>query len=296
MGLGKRPVSKGDNLVVDAEFQRLLIPLSADERYVAIEQRIDSSESDAIQDRWRFGQMMLAERKGRRLPNGRMEALIKLTGKSKSELSYRAQFAEMCPTKEELSNAVGQFKSWHAIVESLSGKEKAYASKSEGDTNTWLTPPELVRRLGVVFDLDPCAAPNPAPFVHALENWSQPEIDGLLEDWKGRVWLNPPYGRETPKWLEKMAAHKNGIVLVFDCAGARYWHQFVWPLASAVLFLSGHIKFRFPDGRKSTGAAFPSALIAYGAENVEALRRCGLAGSFMRLPAERFHGVQASSL
>src|ERR1035437_6098166 len=91
-----------------------------DSEYLEIEQRIDSSESDAIQNRWRFGQMMLAERKGQgRLPNRRMEALIKLTGKSKSELSYRAQFVQKYPTEEQLSNAVGQFKSWHAIVESL---------------------------------------------------------------------------------------------------------------------------------------------------------------------------------
>ncbi len=269
-----------------------------DSEYLEMEQRIDSSESDAIQERWRFGRSMLAERKGQgRLPNGRMEALIKLTGKSKSELSYRAQFAEMLPSRKELSNALDNYKSWHAIVESLSGKEKAYASKFEGETNTWLTPPDLVRRLGV-FDLDPCAAPNPKPFVHALDNWSLEEKDGLKEDWSGRrVFVNPPYGKETAKWIEKLSKHGNGVLLVFDNAGTEYWHEFVWTKASAVLFLSGHIKFHFPDGRQSTmGAAFPSVLIAYGTENVEALQKCGLSGSFVQLPATRFNGVQASSL
>ena len=270
-----------------------------DYEYRELERSIDACEGDAIRCRWRFGQMMLAERQGKgRLPNGRMEALIRLTGKSKAELSFRAQFAEVYPTETELSTVVDSFKSWTAIRDSLSpDKEKAYAGKSEGDTNIWLTPPDLVRRLGV-FDLDPCAAPNPKPFVHALDNWSLEEKDGLKEDWSGRrVFVNPPYGKETAKWIEKLSKHGNGVLLVFDNAATEYWHKFVWPKASAVLFLRGHIKFHFPDGRQSTmGAAFPSALIAYGTENEKALRNCGLSGSFVQLPAKRLNGVQASSL
>jgi len=101
------------------------------------------------------------------------------------------------------------------LEEGLSEPLGSYATIAEGATDEWLTPPELVTRLGV-FDLDPCAAPEPKAFVHALENWNLSDKDGLQEPWFGRVWLNPPYGRDTQKWITKLVDHGNGMLLVFD--------------------------------------------------------------------------------
>lgn len=61
-------------------------------------------------------------------------------------------------------------------------------------TDSWLTPIPLVRKLGH-FDLDPCGFPGhpTAERLICLPN------DGLAQAWRGRVWLNPPYGREAGK-------------------------------------------------------------------------------------------------
>jgi len=64
---------------------------------------------------------------------------------------------------------------------------------NNGAFDTWLTPPAILAELGT-FDLDPCAAPSPRPWATATRHIESPD-DGLVLPWEGRVWLNPPYGR-----------------------------------------------------------------------------------------------------
>jgi hypothetical protein len=41
--------------------------------------------------------------------------------------------------------------------------------------------------------------------------------DGLKQEWKGRVWLNPPYSRPLIEcFVKRMAEHGNGIALLFN--------------------------------------------------------------------------------
>ena len=61
--------------------------------------------------------------------------------------------------------------------------------RAELTTVEWLTPPELVKKLGK-FDLDPCSPVKP-PFVHAPVNYSVLD-NGLKKKWFGRVYMNPP--------------------------------------------------------------------------------------------------------
>jgi hypothetical protein len=68
--------------------------------------------------------------------------------------------------------------------------------RTERSSDIWLTPPSIIRALGI-FDTDPCAAPLPRPWDTALTHYGAPEHDGLAVEWSGRVWMNPPYGRNT---------------------------------------------------------------------------------------------------
>lgn len=75
------------------------------------------------------------------------------------------------------------------------------------DSDEWLTPEEIITALGP-FDLDPASAPVPRPWGTA-RNYYLREEDGLAHAWRGRVWLNPPYGGPsiiTP-WMRRMADH-----------------------------------------------------------------------------------------
>ena len=90
------------------------------ERLVRIDLRIDAHEGGALRDRWEFGHQMLAARDGAgRLPNGYLAALVERTGKSRSELGYRVQFAERYPSEDELSTMVDSYPSWHELRDSL---------------------------------------------------------------------------------------------------------------------------------------------------------------------------------
>jgi len=73
----------------------------------------------------------------------------------------------------------------------------------------WLTPKYITDALGR-FDLDPCSPAERRPWDTATRHIGIPD-DGLAMPWEGRVWCNPPYGRETFKWLSKLAEHGQGL-------------------------------------------------------------------------------------
>jgi len=84
----------------------------------------------------------------------------------------------------------------------------------KGKTNSWLSPLWLIDALGGGFDLDPCGFDyhQTARIIYQLPT------DGLMEDWFGKVWLNPPYS-DVGQWLDKMMVHRNGSALLFSRTG-----------------------------------------------------------------------------
>lgn len=142
-------------------------------------------------------------------------------------------------------------------------------------TSTWLTPPEVLAALGP-FDLDPCAAPTPRPWPTAAKHIELPE-DGLAAEWHGRVWCNPPFGREAVAWLRRMADHGDGIALIPARTETAMFYETVWSQADAVLFLRGRPHFHRADGTRAPfNSGAPICLVAYGIANVAALERSGL--------------------
>jgi hypothetical protein len=144
----------------------------------------------------------------------------------------------------------------------------------------WLTPPDLVKKLGF-FDLDPCS-PIDAPFLHAKNNFTINE-DGLKRKWTGRVYLNPPYGRGMEKWIEKLKKHGNGIALIFARTETKCFFDHIWNDADALLFVKGRIKFYHITGIQGGTPGAPSVFIAYGKENALALKNSGINGRFINL-------------
>lgn len=141
----------------------------------------------------------------------------------------------------------------------------------------WLTPPDLLLALGA-FDLDPCA-PVTRPWPTAARHYTI-EDDGLSKIWSGRIWLNPPYGDQTGEWLERLKEHGCGTALIFARTETETWFRYVWPFASAILFLRGRLYFHHVTGQQAKhNSGAPSALVAYGSADACKLRQCRLLGA-----------------
>lgn len=159
------------------------------------------------------------------------------------------------------------------------------------ETFEWYTPPEIFDALGLMFDLDPCSPGAGKSFVPARRHYTIVD-DGLVQPWAGTVWMNPPYGAQTPVWMRKLAEHGDGIALVFARTDVK-WFQELAPSADAICFVSGRIRF-FRGGmteRPGTPGA-GSMLIAFGGKAAAAVRDCGL--GVVVEPARTFAELQAA--
>jgi hypothetical protein len=150
-------------------------------------------------------------------------------------------------------------------------------------TVEWLSPPEIIRALGP-FDLDPCA-PIVRPWPMAFEHYTVQD-NGLLLPWHGRIWMNPPYGPPaviTP-WMHKLSQHGNGVALIFARTETKMFFRYVWERADSIFFIQDRLYFYDIEGQraKANGGA-PSALVAYGTNNVDAIEDAGLKGKHVML-------------
>lgn len=151
----------------------------------------------------------------------------------------------------------------------MSGHQSA-AMKSE----TWLTPPEWIAALGP-FDVDPCCPPS-MPWPTAKTMLTKAD-DGLQATWSGRVWLNPPFGREWPRWVEKLADHGDGIALIPARTETKDFYRLVWARAHAICFVKGRPHFHDASGKRAPfNSGAPIALIAFGIRNCIRLVEAGL--------------------
>lgn len=163
---------------------------------------------------------------------------------------------------------------------------------THNETKEWYTPREIFTALGVHFDCDPCSpGADIIPWIPAAVHYTIRD-DGLTMPWVGNIWLNPPYGSDTPFWMQRLRNHKNGIALVFARPDTAWFHDYV-PKADAICFIKGRIHFvpankadQYADGqyRPKAGCGAASMLVAYGEQNAEALFKSQLG---LTLPVRR---------
>jgi len=161
------------------------------------------------------------------------------------------------------------------------------------ESKEWYTPKEIFTAMGIHFDLDPCSpGKDIVPWVPADIHYTV-ENNGLLLPWIGNVFMNPPYGSDTPKWFKRLAEHGTGIGLVFARTDTQWFHTHAVK-ADAICFIKGRVQFvRADDASKYvTGAINPkggcgaaSMLAAFGEQNVQALLRSGLGPVYKQIKA-----------
>jgi hypothetical protein len=166
----------------------------------------------------------------------------------------------------------------------MKSKGMGHHETAIGNTDIWLTPLSLLRKLGD-FDLDPCSPIN-RPWDTAKEHYTILD-NGLTKDWGDkRCFVNPPYSA-IELWMRKMSMHTNGIALLFARTDTAWFQDLVFPFADSILFIRQRINFFNEMGKRArNGAGAPSVLISYGENNVAALEDSGIDGRHLYVNAQ----------
>lgn len=143
-------------------------------------------------------------------------------------------------------------------------------------SDEYYTPKHIIEALGH-FDLDPATPENPR--WRTADMMYTKEDDGLKQEWFGRVFLNPPYSRPlVNQFMEKMAAHGNGIALIVPKLGTKMFRDIIYPHCSAIYILSERIKFYDENWVQQKSPICQSMLVAFGEDNKKAILNSGLKG------------------
>lgn len=129
-------------------------------------------------------------------------------------------------------------------------------------TDLWATPQDFFDEMDKEFSftLDVCALPENAK----CKVYYSPEVDGLTQPWNGRVWCNPPYGREIGKWVRNAyLATASGsaevvVMLLPARTDTRWFHEYIYQKAE-IRFVKGRLKF----GGCLNSAPFPSMVCVF---------------------------------
>ena len=151
--------------------------------------------------------------------------------------------------------------------------------------NEWYTPGahiEAARGMMGGIDLDPASSEVAQRTVKAGAFYSL-EDDGLTQEWRGKVWLNPPYAQPAIRMFAEKAVEEftagrmtEGIVLTHNYTDTAWFH-ILTRASAAICFTRGRISFLDPNGAKaaptqgqaffyfgSRVAAFAEAFDAFG--------------------------------
>jgi phage N-6-adenine-methyltransferase len=132
----------------------------------------------------------------------------------------------------------------------------------------WSTPQWLFDKIDSVYHFTLDVAAN--GFNAKCNKWFSSEDDGLKQDWsKDICWMNPPYGREIGKWVEKARVESiRGaavVALLPARTDTRWFHDSIAPWVNYIGFIKGRVSFGSygVDGYKETPAPFPSMLVMF---------------------------------
>ncbi len=150
------------------------------------------------------------------------------------------------------------------------------------ETTEWETPWDLFDELDKEFDFNiDAAASDENTKVRAY--YFTEEIDGLKQPWHmnidvgygirvdGRVWCNPPYGRQVGQWVAKAdqefrSGRSEVIVMLLPARTDVAWfHDYIYEKHDVeIRLIRGRLKF----GGSKNSAPFPSLLAIWDRRNL----------------------------
>ena len=131
---------------------------------------------------------------------------------------------------------------------------KSLKSQLSHNSNNWKTPEYLLQQIAFEFgdiDYDPCP----------LNSYSKM---ALFDDWKGNIFINPPYNNVKEFLNKGLMELKKGnatqlIYLIIPRTSAKYWNDYVMKYADCIYFIPYRLKF----SNSKNSVPFPSCIIIF---------------------------------
>lgn len=150
------------------------------------------------------------------------------------------------------------------------------------NTSEWETPQDVFDywRNEYHLNLDIAASRE----NHKCESYYTKEEDAFehIDEWRGNIWCNPPYGKGLERWVEACANYSNGIavMLIPVRTGAKWWKELIWnnPKVERIHFFDGHLR----SGDTKKKVYFYSCIVVFNYKRADDART----------PEERLNGWQ----
>jgi phage N-6-adenine-methyltransferase len=148
------------------------------------------------------------------------------------------------------------------------------AARNTGEEQ-WYTPPKVVEAVRAVMgdiDLDPASCETAQEIVRAKRYFTR-EDDALKQEWKGKVFMNPPYTRGViDELIRRLVAHyraglvPEAIVLTNNASDTNWFHE-LGDESRLICLVKGRIRFQNPSGTPG-GPTQGQALFYLGGDDV----------------------------
>ncbi len=164
---------------------------------------------------------------------------------------------------------------WNVAYNSDEVRNPPHVSQNSGN-NEWYTPPEYIEAARAVMgniDTDPASSDIANETVQADTHYTADD-DGLAHDWRGRVWMNPPYAQPLINdFCQKFAMdYRQGFItkacVLVNNATDTKWYQSLLEHAGAVCFVFRRIRFIDEQGNPS-GAPLQGQTVLYFGDNTD---------------------------
>jgi hypothetical protein len=156
---------------------------------------------------------------------------------------------------------------------------------SPAESVEWYTPARYIdaaRRVMGGIDTDPASNDTAQGVIQAGTHYTIDD-DGFNRPWRGRVWLNPPYGVESGKavagkWAERLIEQRrlniaSEAVLLVNAVIDSKWFNVLWQFP--ICFTDHRIRFEVPAGtpKETPNSPVIGSAIVYMGDNVAAFVR-----------------------